>query len=673
MAENIDELHRKIKELKGEVAYLNAQLKQDHRFGLHWIDVPEAFDKEGENAIPILEEVPELSITNDDGKPTHILIEGDNYHALTCLNYTHQGKVDVIYIDPPYNTGSDGFTYKDKRFLEKYPDGTLLPTNHPLRHSSWLSFMDKRLRLASSLMKADGVIYISINEEEYANLKLLCDSIYGYSNYISTITVKVRHENRILKGDKPIHETTELLLMYRKSDKFEISKRVVDNSDPKDYVYEIEELIDNPEVVQMGEKEVKVFRPGEYRIIECEPSFEHLKKINIRGSIKTGNSSGRFHMSYLEERNNEFNVIYKVPNMGDDGREGRYFLSRSDAEHANGFYFQGAPLQRNDTKEIPYPNFLDFEQEFNLVGTEGGVPFDGGKKPIAFIQYLLKIAKGDQRNLVVLDFFAGSGSTAHAFMDGGYTGQVILVQAPEKTYEIKKGKKVAKSNCKGVFNAGFETITQITRKRMKNIVYGYVTDKKISKVLFEEELTPASLGKVPAYLEKIDELELENENLFNSFKVQVKDGTLFLFGEISKRQECPPLGSSLKYYRTSFVGGSPVSQATDNDKTILAQKAGCLLALAENTLYEIKKNDNYQMFKDKDHDRWTAVYFKEDYRPRFFNDFVSEVEKLQGVKNVYIFSWGDVGSFDSYFENIPDVNLKSIPQPILDIYKSLNA
>lgn len=393
MADNIEELHRKIKDLEGEVAYLNAQLKQENRFGLHWIDVPEAFETGEENAIPTLEEVPELSITTDDGKPTHILIEGDNYHALTCLNYTHQGKVDVIYIDPPYNTGSDGFTYKDKRFLDKYPDGTQLPKNHPLRHSSWLSFMDKRMKLASSLLKEDGVIYISINEEEYANLKLLCDSVFGYSNYITTITIKVRHENRILKGDKPMHETTELLLMYRKSDKFNISKRIVDNSDPKDYIYEIEELIDNPERIMMGGKEVKVFHPGEYRIVEYKPSFEHLKKINIRGSIKTGNSSGRFHMSYLEERNNDFGVIYKVPNMGDDGRDGRYFLSRSDSSHANGFYFQGAPLQRNDTKEIPYPNFLDFEQEFNLVGTEGGVPFDGGKKPIAFIQYLLKIAK----------------------------------------------------------------------------------------------------------------------------------------------------------------------------------------------------------------------------------------------------------------------------------------
>lgn len=673
MAENIDDIHRHIKELEGKVAYLNAQLKQENRFGLQWIDVPEAFDAESENKIPILEEVPELAITNDDGKPTHILIEGDNYHALTCLNYTHHGKVDVIYIDPPYNTGSDGFTYKDKRFLEKFPDGTPVPKNHPLRHSVWLSFMEKRLRLARSLMKADGVIYISINEEEYANLKLLCDSVFEYSNYITTITIKVRHENRILKGDKPIHETTELLLMYRNSSSFNISKRIVDNSDPSEYIYEIKELIDNPKVINMGGRDVKVFKPGEYEIIELDADFSHLKKINIRGSIKAGNSSGRFHMSYLEERNNEFNVIYKVPNMGDDGREARYFLSRSNANMANGFYFQGAPIKREDTKEIPYPNFLDFEKEFNLVGAEGGVPFDGGKKPIAFIQFLIKLAKGEKKDLTVLDFFAGSGSTAHAFIDGGYCGQVITVQAPELTYEIKKGRKVAKDNCKGIFNAGFENISQITRKRFENVIRGYITDKKNSTVLYEESLTPTSLKKVSKMLEEIELIKTENQGKFNSFEVQVVDSVLTLEGVISKKQQIPPLGNSLKYYRTSFVGSNASNQATDNDKTILAQKAGCLLALAENTLYEKKTTENYQIFKDKDKDVWTAVYFKEDYRQKFFNEFVDAVKELNGTKNVYIFSWGDVGSFNSYFDDDLHVRIKGIPQPILDIYKSLNS
>ena len=116
MAETQEELAIKVRELQKEVERLNAQLKEK-RFGLTWIDVPEAFDKESENKIPVLEEVPELAIHNKDGKPTHILIEGDNYHALTCLNYTHSNRVDIMYFDPPYYTGGDGFTYKDKKIF----------------------------------------------------------------------------------------------------------------------------------------------------------------------------------------------------------------------------------------------------------------------------------------------------------------------------------------------------------------------------------------------------------------------------------------------------------------------------------------------------------------------------------------------------------------------------
>ena len=351
-----------------------------------WLDVPEAFETESENKIPILEEVKEKAIDNGGETTPHIIIEGDNYHALSCLNYTHRGKIDVIYIDPPYNTGSDGFAYKDKRILTKYPDGSPVPTDHPLRHSYWLSFMSKRLELAKNLLKDDGVIFISINEDEYAQLKLLCDKIFSEKNYITTFTIKVRHEDRILKGDKPIHETTEFLLMYQKSDSFIIQKRTKDNSKPKDYKYKITELTQNPQTINLGGKNVSVFREGEYKIEECEENFENLKKINIRGSIKTGNSSGRFHMAYLESRRDDFNVLYKVPDMGDDGLGYRYFISRKDEKQTNGSYFQGSPLNRKDIKEIPYPNFFDFESVFNEVGQEGGVPFGGGKKPIKFIQ-----------------------------------------------------------------------------------------------------------------------------------------------------------------------------------------------------------------------------------------------------------------------------------------------
>ncbi len=107
-----EQYQTKIRELEKEVKKLNLIIQKDSKtkYGLRWIDVPEAFEKDSENKIPILEEAKDKAIKNDDGKPTHILIEGDNYHALKCLNYTHKGKIDVIYIDPPYNTGSDGFT-----------------------------------------------------------------------------------------------------------------------------------------------------------------------------------------------------------------------------------------------------------------------------------------------------------------------------------------------------------------------------------------------------------------------------------------------------------------------------------------------------------------------------------------------------------------------------------
>ena len=190
---NVVELQKRIHELEKKLHQATVGMKSV-RYGLNWVDCPEAFDEDCENKIPVLTEVPEKAIDQKDGKPSHILIEGDNYHALQCLNFTHRGRIDVIYIDPPYNTGnagSDGFTFKDKRFLEQYPNGEKIDKNHPLRHSAWLSFMEKRLKLAKTLLRDTGVIFMSINEDEYANLKLLSDKIFDEANYVTTFTIRV--------------------------------------------------------------------------------------------------------------------------------------------------------------------------------------------------------------------------------------------------------------------------------------------------------------------------------------------------------------------------------------------------------------------------------------------------------------------------------------------------
>src|SRR5574344_2981871 len=179
---NKTELANKIKKLEGltneEKSALIELLRKQKKYGLVWEDKPEEVEERLRSELPVLTEVKERAIISDDpDAPNHILIEGDNLEALTALTYTHAGKIDVIYIDPPYNTGNKDFIYNDN-FVDK---------EDSFRHSKWLSFMSKRLRIAKRLLSDKGVIFISIDDNEQAQLKLLCDEIFGADNYISSI------------------------------------------------------------------------------------------------------------------------------------------------------------------------------------------------------------------------------------------------------------------------------------------------------------------------------------------------------------------------------------------------------------------------------------------------------------------------------------------------------
>lgn len=637
-----------ILKLKKEIEHLRKSIKKQ-RYGLVWMNVPEAFENDVENKLPILKEVPGLAIKNNDGKPTHILVEGDNYHALTCLNYTHEGKIDLIYIDPPYNTGSDEFRYRDKRIISKFPDGTKVPKDHPFRHSYWLSFMKKRLELAKDLLKDEGAFFISINEEEFSQLKLLCDEIFQESNYLTTFTVKVRHENRILKGDKDFHETTESLLMYRKSSNFKTIKRIQDNTSIFNYVCEIKELIKKPEEILMGRKKVSIFKPGEYKIIKGEPSPNKLKKINIRGSIKEGNSSGRFYMAHIDKIKNNLGYLYKVPDMGRDKTPYRYFLAPSTPNKVNGDYFQGVPLDRKDKKLVPYPNYIDFEEAFNNVGYEGGVSFRNGKKPVDFLKFIITIGT-ENKEAIILDYFAGSGSTGHAVMeqnkiDGGKR-QFIMVTNNENNIA-----------------------TEVTLQRMKNVMNGYQGARNITETLFELPINLSMLKNNYTVLEAIKKFNGDNyKKLYDEIKLKLNNNKFKILGVIKKNHKIPGFGNSLKYYKTDFVGKSNALNASDEDKVELAHNAGELLAIAENTLEIIEQTEYYQLFEDNLKEKHTAVYFREELDQ--FEKFVEMVEKLNKKTAVYVFSWGD-NEFTEEFEHIKDARIKTIPIPILEIYKNI--
>lgn len=548
----------KILKLEKEILKWKRAVK-NQRYGLVWLDVPEAFEDDVENKLPILEEVPEKAIPSKDDQPTHILIEGDNYHALTCLNYTHKGKVDVIYIDPPYNTGQDGFRYKDKRILDQYPDGTEVPKDHPFRHSYWLSFMKKRLELAKDLLTTNGLIFISIDDNELAQLKLLCDEIFLERNFIAVQIWRGMHTVR--NSSKEFNHNTEYILTYARN---------------------LEALIES------GKQETYI------RIARDKTSSYPYDDNDGNGPYKLDPISARnFYTPYTYTFKNGLQWSapkgsyprYSVENL--QGMEARGEINLDGKEPRAKRYL------KNVQEGVP-PNTLIPSEEvgFNKDATtflrkmfEDKV-FDQ-PKPVELIKYLLSIKnkKRDDNKLIVLDFFAGSGTTGQAVMElnkeDDKERQFILVTNDEN----------------GI-------MTDVCRPRIEKVIKG-----------------------------------------FNDHK---------------------PLGGSVKYYKTSFVGKHNILDVDDKDQVQLAQHAGEMLAIAENTLSQIEKTDYWQFFESKG--QITAVYFREEQDK--FDDFVKKVLSQKKSVTVYVFSWQEKAEiFD--FENNRNISLKTIPQPILEIYKQI--
>lgn len=187
---------------------------------VNWENVPENFTPK---QFPVLKEVKNKEIETDKNKPVNLLIEGDNYHSLAVLNFTHQNKIDVIYIDPPYNTGNKNFKYNDK----------FIDIEDPFRYSKWLSFMEKRLRLARTLLKKSGLIFISINDIEVAQLKMLCDEVFQEQNFLAIISWQ---STDTLRNDaKYFSANSEFILCYAKEkDKAKI-KGIIKGEKQKGY------------------------------------------------------------------------------------------------------------------------------------------------------------------------------------------------------------------------------------------------------------------------------------------------------------------------------------------------------------------------------------------------------------------------------------------------------
>jgi len=588
-----EQYQTKIRELEKEVKKLNLIIQKDSKtkYGLRWIDVPEAFEKDSENKIPILEEAKDKAIKNDDGKPTHILIEGDNYHALKCLNYTHKGKIDVIYIDPPYNTGDKKggkFVYKDSRFLNEFPNGRAILKDDPLRHSTWLSFMTKRLELARNLLKETGILCVSIDDYEQANLKLLCNQIFGESNFVNQFIWK-RNSSGKTEVDK-FTVNTEYVLLYRKSEQCKLS----------------------PAYKPLAEASLKLYKfddndgRGKYQTVSLqkpkdpgpETTYDYID--NNGKTWKCPAKGWRMIYSKIKELENDNRLVL----TGSTLRVKDYWNERENEGKRIDTLWDDLPENSAGTSQLA--------ELFN-----DKVIFSN-PKPTDLIKRCIQIANKD---CIVLDFFAGSGTTLQSTIklnqeDSGKR-QCIIVQTKETLFEIENGKEIPKEGAKIAFEEGYRYISEITYERNRRVMQGYTNPKG----------------------EKIE-----------------------------------GLGNSLKYYRTAFVGENEAEYATDKDKIILSKKAGCLLSMAENTLEEYISTDRYQIFGD-DKNSFTGIYFSANADK--ISEFTAKLEQLRNLSslnviNAYFFSSGDGTEFSDEFESRKNIKIKSIPEPILEVYRRLN-
>lgn len=410
-----------------------AEIEKDikiKKYGLVYEEHKEEIDETLENCVPILVEENDLFINNDG--QMNFLIEGDNLASLTLLEKTHKGKIDFIYIDPPYNTGKEDFIYNDK-----YVDD-----EDSFRHSKWSSFMKKRLVKAQQLLADDGVIFISIDDNEYAPLKLLCDDIFGVHNCLSIHHIQVRYANKSLNEKKAFQECIEYVLIYAKDiAKFDPNRPKKDYS-LDSFKFKIIEKV-KVDQITIGDRIVEVFKKGEWDIETVEPGIDNLKETWVTGSIYSGTGHGKMYQKVVEPRLDidGYQCLYKIYGLGEDGLGYRYFTGPQKVTATKGKMFTGVPLEKREAlekgKAIKYgviSNFYDFSPDFGNIRHEGGVGFNSGKKPTKMLKQFLNYHK--RKDITVLDFFAGSASTGHAVIalnneDGG-NRKFIMCTSPEK-------------------------------------------------------------------------------------------------------------------------------------------------------------------------------------------------------------------------------------------------
>lgn len=380
------------------------------KYGLVWEEHEENVDVMMKTKIPVFTEVKEKEIIGaPDSNEYNFLLEGDNLHSLKLLEKTHKGAIDLIYIDPPYNTRkssedeSGSFIYDDK----------IVDSNDSFAHSKWLSFMSKRLLIAKKLLKKDGLIFISIGKEEVAPLRILCDEIFGEDNLIGQVVRRTKTTS--FRGNF-FALRLDYLLIY--ANDYTQIRKFSDRVDPSDYSkvetegkYAGEKYKDDT-AFYLSTLET---RPNQRYFIEC-PDGELVippgktipseKKDGQKCVPEAKDGVWRWEVEQYKQKKHylSFKKTNRSPLLNQDGQQAKWNV-----------YTKSYYCEKKDNGNIPTELFMDF---INRNGTEElkGMGFVFSfPKPSELVKYLIEITN-KPKNITVLDFFAGSGTTGQAVM-----------------------------------------------------------------------------------------------------------------------------------------------------------------------------------------------------------------------------------------------------------------
>lgn len=400
----------------------------------------------------------------------NLYIEGDNLDVLKLLQENYLNSIKLIYIDPPYNTGADNFVYPDNYIMDESEyenniglydvDGNKLfkenKTYNPRFHSDWCSMIYARLLLAKKLLTPDGVICIQIDDNEYHNLKKICDEIFGADNFMTTIAVKMSEPTgmKMAHADIRIPKLKEYILIYTGGIRVKLGEVKIPKAKWDNEYKTFLENITHDEILL-----IKSIRENENRRVEdiklCDEILSKVNYISLKEAYK------KYDIKDIEQDEFNFKNAWRIIQVVSMSGGAKQLADKKQFENGNIFYSIVTQQKKmyfikgDYSSEVSKPrikllfaddyltvNPCDFWQDIKTTGldNEGFVDFRNGKKPLRLLERLITLFTGDDD--IVLDFFSGSGTTGQAVMEFNNklstNRKFILIQLPEVLDEIIK-------------------------------------------------------------------------------------------------------------------------------------------------------------------------------------------------------------------------------------------